>query len=162
MSDEARGRSESGQGQAPIVVGVDGSRGSRAALKWALADAACHGNVVLAVSAYQLPSIGAGYYGPALDTDRIEELVEGCRAMIDAEVSEFAPAHPEVRVERKVVEGPAGEVLVEASQGATELVVGSRGHGGFIGLLVGSISQQCVTHASCPVVVVHASDKGES
>jgi nucleotide-binding universal stress UspA family protein len=59
-----------------------------------------------------------------------------------------------VKVDGVVTEGPAGSVLVQAAEGADLLVVGSRGHGGFVGLLLGSVSQQCVTHAPCPVLVV--------
>ena len=61
-----------------------------------------------------------------------------------------------VEIERRVVEGAPGAVLVEESRGADLLVVGSRGHGGFAGLLLGSVSQQCAHHAECPVVIVRA------
>lgn len=83
-----------------IVVGVDGSAGSRSALRWAFAEAP-------------------------------------------------------IPVSTLVAEGNAARALLDASEGADLLVVGSRGHGGFTGVLVGSVSQQCVNHAKCPVVVVH-------
>ena len=62
-------------------------------------------------------------------------------------------------IERRVVEGAPATVLVDESRQADLLVVGSRGHGGFAGLLLGSVSQQCAHHAACPVVIVHATAK---
>jgi nucleotide-binding universal stress UspA family protein len=65
----------------------------------------------------------------------------------------------DVKIERRVVEGPAASVLVDESRAADLLVVGSRGHGGFTGLLLGSVSQQCAQHAECPVVIVRSSSR---
>jgi nucleotide-binding universal stress UspA family protein len=72
---------------------------------------------------------------------------------LDAIIADVA-SDSEVHVDATVAEGPAASVLVDAAEGADLLVVGSRGHGGFVGLLLGSVSQQCVTHAPCPVLVV--------
>jgi nucleotide-binding universal stress UspA family protein len=69
-------------------------------------------------------------------------------------VREAIPDAGDIRIERRVVEGAAAAVLVEESRGADLLVVGSRGHGGFAQLLLGSVSQQCAHHAECPVVIV--------
>lgn len=65
-----------------------------------------------------------------------------------------------VEIERLVIQGAAAAILVSAVGPRDLLVVGSRGHGGFVGLLLGSVSQQCVQHAPCPVVVVHAPAPG--
>jgi nucleotide-binding universal stress UspA family protein len=62
----------------------------------------------------------------------------------------------DVKIEQRVIQGAPAAVLVEESQDADLLVVGSRGHGGFAQLLLGSVSQQCAQHSECPVVIVHA------
>ena len=76
------------------------------------------------------------------------------RQALDAVIAEIAGGDPHASIERVVAEGPAGQVLVEAAKEADLLVVGSRGHGGFAGLLLGSVSQQCAHHASCAIVIV--------
>lgn len=132
---------------APIVVGVDGSAPSREALRWALQLATTAGAPVEAVAAWHLPPIGYGMaggpvYQPEADT----------RAMLDQVVDEVAGA---ARVLRTVTEGGAARVLIDASRHARLLVVGSRGHGGFAGLLLGSVSSACAEHARCSVLVSH-------
>jgi nucleotide-binding universal stress UspA family protein len=77
--------------------------------------------------------------------ERLEEVTAGLEAEAEG-----------IEIERQVIEGGAPEVLVAAAVAADLLVVGSRGHGGFAGLLLGSVSQQCAHHAHCPVVIVHA------
>jgi nucleotide-binding universal stress UspA family protein len=84
----------------------------------------------------------------------LQELEDYTRDTLTRAVSEATAGHPSVRVEARVAEGPAAEALISASHRASLLVVGSRGHGGFVGLLLGSVSQQCVTHAPCPVMVM--------
>jgi len=74
---------------------------------------------------------------------------------LEETLRESVPETDTVEIERRVVEGRPAAVLVDESQGADLLVVGSRGHGGFAGLLLGSVSQQCAHHAACPVVIVH-------
>jgi nucleotide-binding universal stress UspA family protein len=133
----------------PIVVGVDGSNASRRALEWAVGEAEAHGNSVLAISTYLIPTMATAVPG-----SDIQELADRCQKILATEISEASKGHSSVRIEAKVVEGPAAQVLIDASKPASALVVGSRGHGGFVGLLLGSVSQQCVTHADCPVMVV--------
>ncbi|MFI6445699.1 universal stress protein [Kitasatospora sp. NPDC050543] len=132
-----------------IAVGVDGSPSSEQALRWAVAQARLTGATVDAVICWLLPTM----YGRApMSVDR--EL-----GHVAAKVLEQAVAHAfgEVRpmgLRETAVLGNAAEVLVERSRGAELLVVGSRGHGGFTGALLGSVGQYCVQHASCPVVVI--------
>ena len=142
-----------------IVVGVDGSPGSRAALRWALAEAALRDAVVEAVVTWQTPTYA--YTGVAV-MPPVVELAEAASATLQeaiaSEVAAMGPEVADVRVEPVVIEGPAAGLLIERSRDADLLVVGSRGYGGFRGLLLGSVSHQCASHAHCPVVVVSSRD----
>jgi nucleotide-binding universal stress UspA family protein len=135
-----------------IVVGVDGSPSSQAALAWAIGQAKLTGAVVEAVTAWDYPAT-YGYAAPVIDFDW-----EGQAAQVltDA-VTEVAPAAAPTAIRQRVSEGNAAQVLLDASAGADLLVVGSRGHGGFVEALLGSVSQHMVHHATCPVVVVRGS-----
>jgi nucleotide-binding universal stress UspA family protein len=135
---------------AVIVVGVDGSEDSKGALSWAVAEARLRRADVCAVYAWSLPMVVGGM-GAVTDNDFDEIRGDGER-LLDEAIAEVGAEG--VNVERASVGGFPARVLVEAAQGADMLVVGSRGHGGFIGLLLGSVSQQCAHHAPCPVVIV--------
>jgi nucleotide-binding universal stress UspA family protein len=138
-----------------IVVGVDGSGGSETALRWAIAQARQTGDGIEAVASWQDPAA----YGYSLGWDPVfsgddswagithRYLVGSVEACVD-------DLEPRVAITTRVVEGHPAQVLLEASAGARLLVVGSRGHGRLPGLLLGSVSQHCVQHAPCPVVVV--------
>lgn len=145
-----------------IVVGVDYSEGAKAALRFALEEAKLRGARLRAVHASQYGYIGMpgleGSY-PVVGAD-LAALHDAAKGALDAALREALPDTGGVEVERRVVEGRPGAVLVEESRGADLLVVGSRGHGGFAGLLLGSVSQQAAHHATCPVVIVH-STRGE-
>ncbi len=136
-----------------IVVGVDGSVSSKAALGWAIRQAKLTAAVVDAVIAWHYPST-YGYSGYVADYTDYSELAAKVAAETVAEVS--GPAGP-VKVRAKVVEGNPAAVLLAASDGADLLVVGSRGHGGLVEALLGSVSQHCVHHATCPVVIIRDS-----
>lgn len=136
-----------------IVVGVDGSDESKQALRWALEEAELRDTSVRAVFAWRDPYVLAPGYGLPEDFE-FGALREQAVEQLDAVIAEVVGATSGVEVEGVVAEGPAGSVLVQAAEGADLLVVGSRGHGGFVGLLLGSVSQQCVTHAPCPVLVI--------
>ena len=140
-----------------IVVGVDGSAGSRNALRWAISEAALRGATVEAVTTWQSPSYA--YTGVAV-MPPVVELAEAAAAALDetiaAETAVLTGSDAAVTIEQVVVEGPAAAVLIERARDADLLVVGSRGHGGFRGLLLGSVSHQCASHAHCPVVVIPA------
>lgn len=154
MNQAASNISEPELQSGPIVVGVDGSAASRRALEWAAQEAEVHGRQVVAVGTYLIPTLVVAAPGFSTEPAGSQELADYCRKVLEAEVAEASHRHPSVRIDAKVVEGPAAQALIEASQRASMLVVGCRGHGGFMGLLLGSVSQQCVTHAHCPVVVI--------
>jgi nucleotide-binding universal stress UspA family protein len=138
-----------------IVVGVDGSSGSDRAVDWALTEARVHGDRVMLVHSWEFPSFGvtnfAGDPLPVFGHDDIERLAS---EVLDAAVSGAKAKAPEVEVSGHLVEGHPGSALIDASAGARLLVVGSRGLGGFKGMVMGSVSSSCVHHARCPVVVI--------
>jgi nucleotide-binding universal stress UspA family protein len=129
-----------------IVVGIDGSASSVDAFRWAVRQAQVTGSAVEAVMAWQYP--GALIPGGAEDFG-----AESRRALDRAIEGAFSRA-PAIQVIRVVEEGAPALALVERSRDAALLVVGSRGHGAFVGMLIGSVSQYCVTHAHCAVVVL--------
>jgi nucleotide-binding universal stress UspA family protein len=137
-----------------IVVGVDGSPGSRAALRWAVTQAELTDARVEAVSAWQDPAVYGFAYGwsPAVFEDvSVAAVTE--KILAESVADEAGDAAP-VPVLTRVLHGHPAQVLLDAAGGAQLLVVGSRGHGAFAGMLLGSVSQHRVQHASCPVVVV--------
>lgn len=136
-----------------IVVGVDGSEHSLNALRWAAAEARLRQEPLRVVASFATPLMSTGYevavpdssdlaaasntmLGAAIDTVRSEGVLEG------------------IDVITEVLEGHAGEQLIRMSEQADLLVVGARGHGGFLGLLMGSVTTYVVNHSLCPVVVV--------
>jgi nucleotide-binding universal stress UspA family protein len=136
-----------------IVVGVDGSESSRAALRWAMSEASAHGATVTAIHAWHDPYTGSALpFAPGLvDPTSYEAVAQRTLDRVIDEEDETVLPSPIARV---VVHGSAAESLVESAKGADLLVVGSRGRGGFAGLLLGSVSQQVIHHATCPVVVI--------
>lgn len=135
-----------------IVVGVDGSEESKSALRWAVEEARLRGSKLRVVHVwFAYPVIAEGV--PVV-ADDWETLGDRARAFVGRFVEETVGEPEGVEIEAAAVHGTAADVLVEAAQEAQLLVVGSRGHGGFSGLLLGSVSRQCVHRASCPVVVV--------
>lgn len=149
MTDNVGGR---------IVVGVDGSQGAARALAWALEEAGLRGATVDAVWTWHVPWLtSVAEVGATMnDADWFEAVArEGLDRAVDAALAAAGDGAPPV--ERLVAQGDASRALLDVAQGADLLVVGSRGRGGFTGLMLGSVSQQVATHATCPVVVVHAS-----
>jgi nucleotide-binding universal stress UspA family protein len=132
-----------------IVVGVDGSPGAAAALAWAIEEAALRAATLHAVHVYpaikHLHGDTAAAYYPQVEQEANE--------VLDTVLAD-APGLDRVAHERSVVAGSPAEELIRLSATATLLVVGSRGLGGFAGLVLDSVSAQCAQHASCPVVVV--------
>nr|WP_083212255.1 universal stress protein [Mycobacterium malmoense] len=134
-----------------IAVGIDGSEASKDALRWAANQAQLTSGEVHAVIAWQTPS-SYGYYVDYFDADAAAD----ARKTLQEVVSSTLGESPSVPVTSRVVKGQPAEVLIEASRSADLLVVGSRGRGAFTGMLLGSVSQHCVQHAACPVLVVRA------
>jgi len=136
-----------------IVVGVDGSPSSRAALAWAVDQAALTGASVEAVIAWHYPVMfGSVPFGPGpLENGDFGEWA--ANALSDA-IKETADPDGPVKISATVREGNPAQALLDAADGADLLVVGSRGHGGFAEALLGSVSEACVHHAQCPVVIV--------
>lgn len=135
-----------------IVVGVDGSQDSLAALRYALRLARESGATVRAVSAWRVPTLA--YEGPVGIRDFSVELAEGAETTVDEALASVADAVDGVSVQRVIREGEPGRVLVEEAEGATQLVVGSHGHGAVGELVLGSVSHYCCRHARCPVTVI--------
>jgi nucleotide-binding universal stress UspA family protein len=142
-----------------IVVGVDDSDNSKAALRWALEEGRLRGVPVNAVHAWQpplaSPVVDVGPVpGPMLDVPVvIEKAKEAAEELVERLVQEVADDASGVDLRPAVVEGSPASALVDAAEGADLLVVGSRGLGGFKGLVLGSVSHQMASHAPCPVVI---------
>jgi nucleotide-binding universal stress UspA family protein len=136
-----------------IVVGVDGSPSSKAALTWAVGQAELSSATVEAVIAWHYPAtLGLAPFAPMAWPDA-DFAGFAATALTNAIADSVDPDCP-VKVSSTVREGGAAQVLLDVADGADLLVVGSRGHGGFAEALLGSVSQHCVQHARCPVVVV--------
>jgi nucleotide-binding universal stress UspA family protein len=135
-----------------IVVGIDGSEASTDALRWGARQAALTGSPLEVIMTWEWPA-SLGWSVPVPDDYDPESDV---RQTLDAAVDAALADHPEVTVERRVVNGHPAPVLVDASKGADLLVIGSRGHGEFVGMLLGSVSEFCTTNAHCPVLVHRA------
>ena len=141
-----------------IVVGVDGSAPAKAALAWAVRQAQLTGAAVEAIIAWEYPAT-YGYSMPA--APEINYNFEEVAAEVVANaIAEACGQGEPVKINSRVVEGNAAQALLDASAGAELLVVGSRGHGGFVEALLGSVGQHCVHHATCPVVVIRDSVTG--
>lgn len=136
----------------PLVVGVDGSKGSSAALVWAAQEARIRHAPLKVVHAWHIPALAyGGYYAVPVDAGDWSRSTAGSTR---AQIGEVLGEHSDLEMTIEVKEGEAAQVLVEESHHADLVVVGSRGHGGFAGVLLGSVSSQVAHHATCPVVIV--------
>lgn len=144
-----------------IVVGVDGSAGSRRALEWAMDEARHRQAAVEVVMAWEDPYEGTSIV-PTSWTANAEAIEKTRRAELDAILDSTDAEGLPAPVETILSRGQAARTLLDVAQGADLLVVGTRGRGGFAGLLLGSVSHQLAGHAPCPVVVVPASDHGQA
>lgn len=149
--------SVSASNQHRIVVGADGSASSIEALRWAAKIAAQTGAKISVIVCWQFPQ----GYGMSSATSDWNPRAEAAETLADLLTRAFGDKKPD-GLSTCIREGHPAQVLVEDSVGADMLVVGSRGHGGFVGMLLGSVSAYCAVHGQCPVVVVpHAIDSAK-
>jgi nucleotide-binding universal stress UspA family protein len=156
-----------------IVVGVDESAGSDSALRWALQEARLRGAKLRVVHVYPpapLPvseaGVGAvGGMGVPVVAESAAELGRAAAAeatnLIEEALRRAGTDSLHVEIERVALEGAPAQTLIESARGMDLLVLGSRGRGGFLGLLLGSVSQQCAQHPPCPVVILPPPDEAE-
>ncbi len=135
-----------------IVAGVDGSAASLRAIEWAARQAELTNATLEVVAAWEWPN---SFGWSAIPNGYNPE--EDAQKMLESLVASLHAAHPHLAITWKVVEGHPAPVLVSASEEADLLVVGNRGHGEFVGMLIGSTSEHCVANAACPVVVFRES-----
>jgi nucleotide-binding universal stress UspA family protein len=139
-----------------VVVGIDGSEPSLAALDFAFDHASRTGLSLDVVHAWEIPAIVSPTVTPTFSTSQLLIDFRGAETRSAAEVlAGYAERYPDVHVRQEVIHGVATRELVAASEHAALIVVGSRGHGGFLGLLLGSVSHGVSHNARCPVAVVH-------
>ena len=131
-----------------IVVGVDGSDQSRAAMDWAIGESRLRNGEVQVLTAWSFPYVSDAM-GTAWDYEIFQK---DAQAILEAELERVKDRG--VPVTGKIVEGNPASALIDASRYADLVVVGSRGHGGFTGMLLGSVSHQTIHHAHCPVLVI--------
>jgi nucleotide-binding universal stress UspA family protein len=142
-----------------IVAGIDGSPSSVRALRWAIRQAGLTGAAVDAVIAWHLPELAAASgFGVVGAIEPVYDFQERAGKIVADAISSTLDPASDVPVRARVDQGHAAQVLLDASAGADLLVVGSRGHGGFAEALLGSVSQHCVQHAPCPVVIIRGPD----
>ncbi|MGW4018316.1 MULTISPECIES: universal stress protein [Rhodococcus] len=132
-----------------VVVGVDGSPQSLLALEWAVTEARLRHGQLRVVTGWQFPAAAVGMEGLRWELESFQRVARQiqARALKGVDLEGIA-------VSREIHEGPAASVLLMASKDADLLVVGSRGHGGFTTLLLGSVSNQIAHHATCPVLII--------
>ncbi|MEU3281362.1 universal stress protein [Streptomyces antibioticus] len=145
----------------PVVLAVDGSEAGAGAVEFAFTEAALRKAPLVAVHVWNTWS-EHGYEGPgdplnAMVAD-IDRLREAEQQLLDESVTAWQGKFPQVTVERRLVRSRVRQALIDAGRGAQLLVVGARGHGGFTGLLLGSVSQALLHHADCPVTVVRCEE----
>ncbi len=144
-----------------VVVGVDGSPESRAAIEFALREAARRNARLRVVAAVQLPEYWAIAYGTA-DLPSPQEAMADTKRIARHTLDQVVNANPDlaaVQFDIEAIAGPPGAVLVEAAEGADLLVLGHRGRGAVRSALLGSVGLHCVLHAACPVTVVRAGER---
>ena len=133
-----------------IVVGVDGSPAAHNALDWAANEAQLRGATLEIDHVWNLPNLGYGGFITQLD-----DFENDAKVLLEQISTRARQNYPDLVIETNLLQGPTAPALIDRGQVADLLVVGSRGHGGFTGLMLGSVSQQLVHHAIFPIVVIH-------
>jgi nucleotide-binding universal stress UspA family protein len=158
-------------GKGGVVVGIDGSPGATAALRWAAAEARLRNTRLRVVHAWTFNDLmGAGYLGGgylvgstgAVPDVGLSNQRRAADELLKQAITRLGAEAEGLEIERAPLEGPTADALVSAATGNDLLVVGSRGRGGFVGLLLGSVSQQCAHRASCPVVIVPSPERPDA
>lgn len=153
MTEPNETQAAAATGTRVVVVGIDGSPPSSRALAAAADEARWRHARLRVVGAWSFPAFAAGAYVPA---GAYEDVPEELDAAVATQVTDVLGSDPGVEVERVTGEGPAASFILDAAKDAELVVIGSRGRGGFAGLLLGSVSTQVVHHAHCPVLVVRS------
>jgi nucleotide-binding universal stress UspA family protein len=141
----------------PVIVGVDGSPASDHAVRIAFEEAIARGAGVLAVRVYVPRSAGLGVDVSVPVEDPVQRREAELRDLTD-DIAAWRDKYPDVPVSAVALDGHTAEVLIGLSSSAQLMVVGTRGHGGFAGLLLGSVGLQLLHHADCPVLIARARD----
>jgi len=149
MALETSGTPVNEVAQGRIVVGIDGSPASVDALRWAGRQAHLTHATLEVLMAWDWPT-NAGW---TMYLPEGYDPTEGMPEMLSTAADDLRTEFPGIEITTRVVQGHPAQLLVEASKGADLLVVGSRGHGEFVGMLIGSVSEYCATNAHCPVLV---------
>jgi nucleotide-binding universal stress UspA family protein len=149
MASEQGGTSDQGANEGRIVVGIDGSAASKEALLWAARQAELTHSSLEIVTTWDWPPS----YGWAIPFPDGFDPEKGVHAMVEKAASDAQAQHPAIVIATRSLQGHPAPILVEASKGADLLVVGSRGHGEFVGMLIGSVGEYCATNAHCPVLI---------
>ena len=136
-----------------IVVGVDGSPSSNAALEWAAQEAELRGSTLELIHAWNYPNLGYGGYVAVL-----EDFEKDAAALLDEVVASVRKNYPSLKLVSSLIQGPTAQTIMDRAKEADMVVVGSRGRGGFSGLLLGSVGQQLVHHCPAPVVIIHLAE----
>ncbi|MDA8270087.1 MAG: universal stress protein [Actinomycetota bacterium] len=136
-----------------IIVGVDGSPSSNAALEWAAQEAEIRGSTLELIHAWNYPNLGYGGYVAVL-----EDFEKDASALLDEVVAFVRKNYPKLQLVSSLIQGPTAQTIMDRAKEADMVVVGSRGRGGFSGLLLGSVGQQLVHHCPAPVVIIHLAD----
>jgi nucleotide-binding universal stress UspA family protein len=136
-----------------IIVGVDGSPSSNAALEWAAQEAEIRGSALELIHAWNYPNLGYGGYVAVL-----EDFEKDAAALLDEVVASARKNYPSLKLVSSLIQGPTAQTIMDRAKEADMVVVGSRGRGGFSGLLLGSVGQQLVHHCPAPVVIIHLAE----
>ena len=152
MTLEASRTPESNVHPARIVVGIDGSPASLDALDWAGRQATLTDSTLEMIMTWDWPTT----YGWAMYFPEGYNPSEGMPEILSKATDDLRTKYPDIEIMFRVVQGHPAQLLVEASKGADLLVVGCRGHGEFVGMLIGSVSEYCAANAHCPVLVHRA------